>query len=128
MEVIGLEKPGEWTRKVRNASVEKAEELVETGIAKNKHEVGLLTQFQDYCIVSFYCKDCHRKHIWGGTKKYRLSIEFPAICPKKSNRLYFQSQEEVPRRDALRFAPKDIRIAIFKDEFSNILKTHGLPG
>jgi hypothetical protein len=122
MEVIGLEKPGEWTRKVRNASMEKAEEMMEHQDAKNRREIGLMKHSTDYVIVKFYCADCHRNHLWGGTKKYRLSIEFEGICPKKSNKLYFMNQFPVPRRDALHYAPKGIRKLIFKDEASNIFK------
>lgn len=122
MEIIGAEKSWEWSRKVRNASLEKAEEMMEANDAKTKREMGLLKRGTDYCIVRFYCRDCHKNHIWGGTKKYRLSIEFKTLCPKKSERLYFMEQLAVPRGDALGYAPYRIRQLIFKDEASNIFK------
>lgn len=120
MELIGAEKSWEWSRKVRNASVEKAEQMMDDNALKTKREVGLMKQGTTYCIVKFYCKDCHKNHVWGGTKKYRLSINFSDICPRKSQKLYFMYQEPASRYDALSNAPQHIRQLIFKDEFSNI--------
>lgn len=123
MEKVLQNNSWEWSRQVRNASLEKAEQMMEDAKIKERHDVGLLTNFQQYCILKFYCGGCHKNHFWGGTKKYRLGADSQEICPIKSPRQYFVREiDGVNWKEAYRFAPIAVRRAMEHDEQSLIFK------
>ena len=117
MEKVLQNNSWEWSRKVRNASLEKAEQMMEDAKVKERHDVGLLLHDRNYCLIKFYCGECHRSHLWGGSKKYRLAADSQAVCPKKSPKQYFMREiKDVDWKDAFRYAPRNIRHAMMQDE------------
>ena len=121
--VANPEKSWGWSNKVRNASIEKAEQMMEEGERKNKKEMGLLLQTTNYSLIQWYCKDCHKYHFWGGSRKYRLAADSVSICPKGSGRHVFVKEiKNVGWKDAYYFAPRNIRAAMAHDEQSTIFK------
>lgn len=106
------------SKKIRNASLEKAEEMADGGERLAKKQIGQAKSFFKFFILRFRCEDCKTYHFWGGTRKYMMGVDFQSVCPEGSKRIHLNKKfDDVPRRDALKYSPHDIRQLIFQDEF-----------
>jgi hypothetical protein len=133
METSGNLKKWLWNndgdgRKIRDASLERAEQMVAESAIDTAGKIKNIRSFSDFMVIRFRCSDCRdfngwrTYHFWGGTKKYAMDIDYAALCPKGGKHMAMASvHKNVYPGDAWQYASDFMRHLIRRDERQNTL-------